>query len=279
VHLYREGGMVTSHELVKPAGIDATVASPARVYDYWLGGKDNFAVDRAAGEAMREAFPGIVMGVQMNRAFLGRAVTYLAAEAGVRQFLDIGTGLPTADNTHEVAQRAAPSSRVVYVDNDPMVLRHAQAMMPSHPEGACDYVQADLREPEAILKAAARTLDYRRPVAVSLLMILQFIPDVSDPWRLVAQVMGSMPSGSYLAISHPTRDVIASTITEAASRYNAHMGDNQALPRARAEILRFFAGLDLVDPGLVQLQRWRPEPGAADGGHEMPALAGIARKP
>jgi SAM-dependent methyltransferase len=262
-----------------PSGIDRSVASPARVYDYWLGGKDNFPADRAAGEAMRAAFPGIITGVRMNRAFLGRAVTYLAAEARVRQFLDIGTGLPTGDNTHEVAQRAAPESRVVYVDNDPIVLSHARALLTSSPEGACDYVQADLREPETILKAAARTLDLTRPVAVSLLMILQFIPDASDPWRLVATIMDAMPPGSYLVISHPTRDVIPGTITEAADRYNSHMGDNQATLRTHEAIGRFFAGLDLVEPGLVQLQRWRPGPGVGGGGREMPALAGVGRKP
>jgi len=228
---------------------------------------------------MRAAFPGIITGVRMNRAFLGRAVTYLVAEAGVRQFLDIGTGLPTADNTHEVAQRAAPESRVVYVDNDPIVLSHARALLTSSPQGACDFVRADLREPEAILTAAAKTLDTSRPVAVSLLMILQFIPDDSDPWRLVSTVMAAMPAGSYLVISHPTRDVIPGTITEAADRYNSHMGDNQATLRTREAIGRFFSGLDLAEPGLVQLQRWRPGPGVGDGGHEMPALAGVARKP
>jgi trans-aconitate methyltransferase len=270
--------MMTPDESSVPEGIDARVASPARVYDYWLGGKDNFPADRAAGEAMRQAFPGIISGVRMNRAFLGRAVTYLVTDAGVRQFLDIGTGLPTANNTHEVAQRAAPESRVVYVDNDPIVLSHARALLASSPEGACDYIEADLREPGTILKAAARTLDMRRPVAVSLLMILQFIPDASDPWRLVATLMDAMAPGSYLAISHPTGDVIPATIAQAADRYNSHMGDNQATLRTQEAISRFFCGLDLVEPGLVQLQRWRPGPGVGNGGHDMPALAGLARK-
>ncbi len=270
---------MTQDEPGAPPGINTKVASPARVYDYWLGGKDNYAVDRAAGEATKEAFPGIVMGVRMNRAFLGRAVTYLAAEAGVRQFLDIGTGLPTADNTHEVAQRAAPDSRIVYVDNDPVVLLHAAALMKSSPEGACDYIQADLREPRKIIDGAAKTLDYTRPVAVSLLQILQFMPDASDPWGLVGTVMDAMPSGSYLVISTITRDVIAETITKAAGRYNSHMGDNQAILRTREEILRFFDGLELIEPGLVELQQWRPGPGVQNPGGQMPALAGVGRKP
>jgi S-adenosyl methyltransferase len=270
---------VAQDEPRAPAGINTKVASPARVYDYWLGGKDNFPADRAAGDAMREAFPGIVTGVRMNRAFLGRAVTYLAAEAGIRQFLDIGTGLPTADNTHEVAQRAAPDSRVVYVDNDPVVLMHAEVLMTSSPEGTCDFVQADLRHPEAVLQAAARTLDLARPVAVSLLMILQFIRDEDDPWQMVATIMNALSPGSYLVVSHPTRDVITSTITSAADRYNSHMGDNQATVRTRPEILRFLSGLDLVEPGLVQLHQWHPGPGAEDSAYQMPALAGVGVKP
>ena len=271
--------MASGDEPVAPAGINTRVPSPARVYDYWLGGKDNFAVDRAAAEAFMEAFPGITAAVRMNRAFLGRAVTYLAAEEGVRQFLDIGTGLPTENNTHEVAQRAAPGSRVVYVDNDPVVLLHATALMTSSPEGACDYIQADLRDPEAIVKGAAKTLDYTRPVAVSLLQILQFIPNESDPWGLVGTVMDAMPSGSYLVISQPTMEVITDTITTAADSYNSHLPDNQTTLRTHAEILRFFDGLELVEPGLVELPRWRPGPGVNPAGDKVPALAGVGRKP
>ena len=271
--------MVTQDEPGAPAGINTKVPSPARVYDYWLGGKDNFAVDRVAAEAFMEAFPGIVMGVRASRAFLGRAVHHLAAEAGVRQFLDIGTGLPTGNNTHEVAQAAAPESRVVYVDNDPVVLLHATALMTSTPEGSCDYIHADLREPENILKGAAKTLDFALPVAVSLLQILQFIPDEGDPWGLVATIMDALPSGSYLVITQPTSDVITGTITKAIDSYNSHLIETPATLRTTEEIRRFFDGLELIDPGLVQLHRWRPGLGADTSAYEVPALAGVARKP
>jgi O-methyltransferase involved in polyketide biosynthesis len=278
-HLYQEGGMVTHDEPQAPAGINTKVPSPARVYDYWLGGKDNFAVDRVAAEAFMEAFPGIVNGVRANRAFLGRAVNYLATEAGVRQFLDIGTGLPTANNTHEVAQRAAPDSRVVYVDNDPVVLLHAAALMTSTPEGKCDYIQADLEEPDKILEGAAKTLDYSLPVAVSLLQILQFIPNENDPWGLVRTIMDALPSGSYLVVTQPTGDVITATITEAIDRYNEHLIESPVHLRTTEEIRRFFDGLELIDPGLVQLHRWRPGVGVDASAYEIPALAGVGRKP
>jgi O-methyltransferase involved in polyketide biosynthesis len=270
--------VASENEPVAPPGINARVPSPARVYDYWLGGQDNFAADREAAEAFIKVFPGIITGVRMNRAFLGRAVAYAVAE-GVRQFLDIGTGLPTADNTHEVAQRLAPESRVVYVDNDPVVLLHATSLMTSTPEGACDYLQADLREPEKILEGAARTLDFSRPVAVSLLQILQFIPDEADPWRLIRAIMEPLPSGSYLIVSQPTLDVMGDTISDASDTYNSHLPDNQTTVRTRAEILRFFDGLELVEPGLVELQQWRPDPGVEPAKDQMPALAGVGRKP
>lgn len=273
----KKGRTVTQDEPGVPEGIDTRVASPARVYDYWLGGKDNYAVDRAAGEAYKEAFPGIIRAVRINRAFLGRAIHYLAAEAGVRQFLDIGTGLPTANNTHEVAQRAAPDSRVVYVDNDPVVLLHAETLMTSSPEGACDYIQADVRDLETVLAGAAKTLDYSRPVAVTLLMILQFISDESDPWRIIGTIMAALPTGSYLVITHPTGDVIEHS--DAAKRYNSHMGDNQAVLRSAEEIARFFDGLELLDPGLVQLHQWRPGPGADAARFQLPALGAVGRKP
>ena len=186
---------------------DPNVASIARIYDYWLGGKDNFKADREAGDLMIQQYPGIVQGVRMNRAFLGRAVHYLAAEAGIRQFLDIGTGLPSSNNTHEVAQRAAPGSRIVYVDNDPIVLNHAQALLTSTPEGACAYIDADIRDTAKIVKDAANVLDVSEPVAVCLIMILQFVPDDDDPWQIVRTLMDSVPSGSYLAVAHPASDV------------------------------------------------------------------------
>ena len=178
--------------------IDTSVAHSARVHDYWLGGKDNFAADRAAGDAVMAAYPGIVMSVRANRAFLARAVRFLAAEAGIRQFLDIGTGIPAANNTHEVAQSVAPSCRVVYVDYDPVVLLHAEALLTSSPQGAVDYIDADLRAPQAILAQAAKVLDFSQPVAVMLIAIMHLIVDADDPYRLVSELM-AVPAGSYLA--------------------------------------------------------------------------------
>jgi len=186
--------------------IDTSRAHPARVYDYWLGGKDNFAADREAAELALQAYPQLAQAVQANRKFLARAVRYLTGEAGIRQFLDIGTGIPAADNTHQVAQRDAPESRIVYIDNDPIVLLHAKALLKSTPRGACDYIQADLRDPDAILEGAARTLDFSRPLALMLLAILQFIPGEEDPYGLVSRLLAGLPSGSYLVISHPTDD-------------------------------------------------------------------------
>ena len=256
---------------------DTSVASIARIYDYWLGGKDNFKVDREAAEEMIQAFPGIVAGVRMNRAFLGRAIHYLAAEAGIRQFLDIGTGLPSANNTHEVAQRAAPDSRIVYVDNDPIVLSHAKALLTSTPEGACAYIDADLRNTGQILKEAAGTLDFSRPVAVCLIMILQFIPDEEDPWQLTRALMDAVPSGSYLVVAHPANDVDV-VVAPALRQLSTRMGRTRAVPRSYPEVLRFFDGLEMVEPGLVQLHRWRPGLGV-DTGKNLAAYGGVGLKP
>ncbi len=256
---------------------DTSVASIARIYDYWLGGKDNFKVDREAGEEMIQAFPGIVAGVRMNRAFLGRTVHYLAAEAGVRQFLDIGTGLPSANNTHEVAQRAAADSRIVYVDNDPIVLSHAKALLTSTPEGACAYIDADLRNTGQILKEAAATLDFSRPVAVSLIMILQFIPDEDDPWQITRTLMDAVPSGSYLVVATPASDV-DQEVSPALRQLSTRTGSTRIKPRAYPEVMRFFDGLEMVEPGLVQLHRWRPGSGV-DTGKPLAAYGGVGRKP
>ncbi len=257
--------------------LDTTVARQARIYDYLLGGKDNFAADREAAEQAIAAFPGLVAWARNNRAFLARAVRYLVAEAGIRQFLDIGTGLPTADNTHEVAQGLAPGSRVVYVDNDPVVLVHAQALLTSSPEGATDYINADLRDPAAILEAAAATLDFSRPVAVMLLAILHVITDADDPWGVVARIMAAVPPGSHLVISHPARDIAAEQIAEMTKRFNRRMGGVESRGRTYDEVARFFAGLDLVDPGIVPTPRWRPDPGREPPAD--PAYAAVARKP
>ncbi|HKB29536.1 MAG TPA: SAM-dependent methyltransferase, partial [Streptosporangiaceae bacterium] len=190
----------------RPAKIDTTVPHSARVWNYWLGGKDHYPVDRDAGDQYRQIFPQIVDIARADRTFLGRAVRYLAGEAGIRQFLDIGTGLPTLDNTHEVAQRVAPQSRIVYVDNDPLVLVHARALLTSTPEGACNYIEADLREPDKILKAAAATLDLAQPVAITLLGILHFISDHDEAYQIVTRLVDAVPPGSYLALTHATLD-------------------------------------------------------------------------
>jgi hypothetical protein len=244
-----------------PAGtgrvIDTSVAHSARVHDYWLGGTNNFAADRAAGDAVMEAYPGIVMSVRANRAFLARVVRFLATEAGIRQFLDIGTGIPAANNTHEVAQSVAADCRVVYVDYDPVVLLHAQALLAGSAAGAVDYLDADLRDPRTILERAARTLDFSRPVAVMLIAVMHLIVDADDPYRIVGRLMDAVPAGSYLALSQVASDIEAERMAEAAKRYNRLARETQR-HRNHAEVARFFDGLDLVEPGLVPVQQWRP---------------------
>jgi SAM-dependent methyltransferase len=258
-------------------GIDTSVAHPARVYDYWLGGKDNFAADREAGELALRAYPQLAQAVQSNRAFLARAVRFLAGEAGIRQFLDIGTGIPTANNTHEVAQATVPSSRIVYVDNDPVVLLHAQALLRSNPAGACDYIQADLRDSETILEVAAKTLDFGQPIALMLLAVLQFISDEEDPYRLVAHLVDVLPSGSYLVISHPTDDFNPNKKGESMQRYNERVSAAGTL-RGQEETERFFAGLELADPGVVAVSAWRPDSDVT-AARPSSMWCGVARKP
>jgi hypothetical protein len=237
--------------------IDTSVAHSARVHDYWLGGKDNFAADRAAGDAVIQAYPGIVASVRANRAFLARVVRFLAAEAGIRQFLDIGTGIPASNNTHEVAQSVAPGCRVVYVDYDPVVLLHAQALLTSSAQGALDYIDADLRDPEKLLAQAARTLDFSRPVAVMLIAIMHLIGDQDDPGGIIKQLMAAVPAGSYLALSQVASDIEAEQMAEAARRYNRLARETQR-HRSHAEVTHFFDGLELLDPGVVPVPRWRP---------------------
>ena len=257
--------------------LDTSVAHPARVYNYWLGGKDNFAADRAAGEQAIKAFPNIVLSARSNRAFLARAVRFLAGEAGIRQFLDIGTGIPSANNTHEVAQAVAPESRIVYVDNDPVVLAHARALLASDPEGATDYIDADLRDPQQILAGAQQLLDFGRPVAVMLMAILQHVSDEADPYRVVATLMGALPPGSFLALSHPAKDIDAAEMAKMAESLNQMMAEKVTF-RDRASVARFFDGLELVEAGLVQASKWRP---ASEIEAASPAAlwAGVARKP
>jgi len=256
--------------------IDTSVAHVARVYDYWLGGKDNFAPDRAAAEAAMREDPNVVEGVRGNRAFLARAVRYLAGPAGVRQFLDIGTGIPAADNTHEVAQDRAPRSRVVYVDNDPIVLAHARALLTSATEGATAYLDQDLRDVGEIVRAAAATLDFGRPVAVMLIGILHCIPDEDDPAGIIKRLMDAVPAGSYLAISHPANDLNDPGVRRLASRLNELMTMKLRF-RSRAEVAAFFDGLDLVEPGLVRAPEWRPDRDT-DAANPAALWGGVARK-
>ncbi|WP_067500769.1 SAM-dependent methyltransferase [Actinoplanes sp. TFC3] len=253
-----------------PPSIDTTVAHPARRYDYWLGGKDNFAADRASGDVIAAKFPAIRTAVVENRRFLKRAVSYLSATAGVRQFLDIGTGLPTADNTHEVAQRLDPTSRIVYVDNDPLVLVHARALLTSSPAGATTYVDADLRDTATILDSA--DLDFTEPVAVLLLAILHFIPEDDDLYAIVRRLTGALPPGSYVVISHATSDYLS---PEAAEEINSGKHGAGRL-RTRDEIIALFDGLELVEPGVVPLGEWRCEdtPPPAD---QVAMYAAVAR--
>lgn len=257
---------------------DTSVAHPARIYDYWLGGKDNFAADREAAENVIAVRPTVVRDIRANRAFMHRAVACLAAEAGVRQFLDIGTGIPTSPNLHEIVQEVTPSARVVYVDNDPIVLLHARALLKSTPEGKTTYLEADLRDPDAILESAARTLDFNRPVAIALIGILFLISDDEDPYGIVARLMDSMPSGSYLVLTHPASDVNAEAVAEGARRYNQASATKQTR-RSFAEVNQFVEGLDLVAPGVVQCHRWRPGPGIDVREYEVSAWAAVASKP
>ena len=261
----------------KPSRIDTGTAHSARVYNYWLGGKDNFPADREAAEAAIAANPGIVADVRANRAFLARVVRYLVTEAGVRQFLDIGTGLPTANNTHEVAQEKAPESRIVYVDNDPIVLSHARALLTSTPEGATAYLDADLREPELILKSAARTLDFSQPIALMMLIILHLIPDAEQPGKIVARLMSALPAGSYLVLAHPASDIQPAAMAEMTRRVNQRMRGAAATMRTRGEVASFFDGLELIEPGVVQPQQWRPDP-MTETPAEVTAWCGVARK-
>src|SRR5215469_7537151 len=240
---------------------DTSVAHQARIYDYLLGGKDNYAADRAASEATLKVWPGFALTARANRAFLGRVVRYLAAEAGIRQFLDLGTGIPTAGNTHEVAQAVAPETRVVYVDYDPVVLAHARALLNSHEAGATEYIDADLRDTDKILGQAAEVLDFTKPVAVTMLTILHAIPDSDEPYAIVAKIMNALPPGSCLAVSHAAGDLLDDETRRGVMGVMDRMVQQQITVRNREQVARFFEGADLVEPGLVAVDRWRPEPG------------------
>jgi O-methyltransferase involved in polyketide biosynthesis len=257
--------------------VDISQPHWARVYDYWLGGKDNFAADREAAQQVIEAMPGIIPGVRAQRAFLRRAVRHLAADVGIRQFLDIGTGLPAAGNTHEVAQRIAPESRIVYVDSDPMVLAHARALLTSSKQGACAYMHADLREAKDILAEAERTLDFSQPVAVVLLGVMQFIPDADHPAGLVETLKTAVPPGSHLVLGQPASDVDPVRMADAVTRLTK-LTPEPVTMRTRAEILGFFDDLEMVEPGLVQLPAWRPDPLDPPVKGPVPFWCGVGRK-
>jgi S-adenosyl methyltransferase len=241
---------------------DTSVAHQARCYDYMLGGKDNYAADRAAVDAWLEIDPDVLFTARANRAFLGRAVRYLAAEAGIRQFLDIGTGIPTSGNTHQVAQAVAPESRVVYADYDPVVLAHARALLSSTDAGATEYIDADLRDTEKILDQASRLLDFTKPVAITLLTILHAIPDSDDPQRIVGKLLDAVPPGSFLVVSHWGSDFLSQEKRDGLKDVTDRMVQQPLTPRSREQVTRFFAGTDLIEPGLVRVEEWRPESAA-----------------
>ncbi|MEE6260700.1 SAM-dependent methyltransferase [Plantactinospora sonchi] len=243
--------------------LDTTVAHPARRYNYWLGGKDNFAADRESGDQVAAAFPTVRIAARANREFLKRTVEFLVAEAGIRQFLDIGTGLPTADNIHEVAQRIDPRSRAVYVDNDPLVMSHARALLTSSPEGRTVYLERDIRDPGSILDAPELrdTLDLGQPVGLTLVAVLHFVRDHENPYGVVRRLVDALPSGSYLVLSHGTYDGLPAGVVERLEQANAASG-GLSRTRSRAEVDRFFEGLELVEPGVVPVAEWRPAPGA-----------------
>jgi hypothetical protein len=253
--------------------LDTSIPHSARVWNYWLGGKDNFAPDRAVGDRVSAVFPEIVEAARYARAFLRQAVTYLAGEAGIRQFLDIGTGLPTADNTHEVAQRVAPQARIVYVDNDPMVLAHARALLTSTPEGVTRYIDADVRDPEKIVQEARKTLDFSEPIALVMLGVMGHIEDPAEAQSIVNALVSTLPSGSYLVMQDGT--ATSERVIKSHRQYN----ESGATPyhlREVAEFKAFFDGLEVVEPGVVPMGRWRP-----DEEHTVvvDGYCGVARKP
>jgi len=257
--------------------VDVTVPHSARVWNYWLGGKDFYPIDREFGDHIYELLPEIVQLARQARAFLGRAVTYLAGDVGIRQFLDIGTGLPTADNTHEVAQRISPESRIVYVDHDPLVLVHARALLVGTPEGATNYVDADVREPERILQAARETLDFTQPIGLIMLGIMGNVADLDEAYGIVRELRGALPSGSYLVFKDGTYAVMGKDRADAIHKLN----EDEKYPyhmRTPEQVARFLDGFELVEPGLVSTPLWRPAP-SAEPLLPIDDLCGVGRKP
>ena len=270
---------VADQRQTAPPRIDISAPHSARIYDYWLGGKDNFAADRAVAEALVAAIPTIRSMAAENRYFVHRVARYLVGQAGVRQFLDIGTGIPTRPNLHEIAQQIAPDTRVVYVDNDPIVLTHARALMVSTEQGRSEYIHADLREPEMILnhRTLRETLDLDQPVALTMIAILMLLRDADDPWHKARVLMDALPSGSYVAITHPTGDFNPDAMSAAvAAAVNSGM---TLVPRTRDQVARFFDGWELVEPGIVPVMEWQPADGKPADPHAAYYWAGVARKP
>ncbi len=262
---------------------DTSVPHPARRYNYWLGGKDHFAADRESGDAIAAVFPTARVAAIENRRFLRRAVTYLTAEAGVRQFLDIGTGIPAPDNTHEVAQAIDPTVRVVYVDNDPIVMTHARALLDSTPEGATAYLEADLRNGDALLRTpqVASTLDLSQPVGLLLVAVLHFLEDKDEPHRIVADLVRALPSGSYLVASHATADLLTAELKATAAAMTSSGKHGSLALRSREEFNRFFDGLEMVAPGIVSVADWRAdgEPPPRPTPAEVSCYGAVARIP
>ncbi|GAA4943605.1 SAM-dependent methyltransferase [Streptomonospora halophila] len=272
------GWMRVGSEPAAARAIDTSVAHPARIWDYWLGGKDNFAADRDTGDQILAAIPAMVDNARADRAFLGRAVRYLAVEEGVRQFLDIGTGIPAAGNTHEVAREVAPGARVVYVDNDPVVLTHARALLAGGDDVTTDYIDADLREPEHMLAGAARTLDFGSPVAVMLLGVLEFVPDAEQARSIITQVMEAVPGGSFLVVSHSTNEVHREAMEEAARLWNEG-GSTPLTLRDAAGLRDLFGGLEPVEPGVVSCTLWHPDEAEVGTVAPVAQYCGVGRKP
>ncbi|OEU86833.1 S-adenosyl methyltransferase [Streptomyces abyssalis] len=258
------------------AKIDVTVPHSARIWNYWLGGKDNYEVDQRAGDEFRQIYPDIEDGARAARYFLARAVRHLAGEAGVTQFLDIGTGLPNVDNTHQIAQSVNPRARIVYVDNDPLVLAHARALLTSTPEGVTQYVDADLHDPDTIVREAADTLDFSQPVALMLMGILGHIEDYDEARSIVRRLVDALPSGSYL-VQYDSTDT-SEAYVEALRLYNEG-GSVPYILRSPEQITRFFDGMEMLEPGVVSCPRWRPETEPVGGPEEVDQYGGVARKP
>ncbi len=262
--------------VARTARLRTDVSHSARIWNYWLGGKDHYPLDEEVGDQILGFVPALPRSAVADRQFLARAVRHLAGEAGIRQFLDIGTGLPTADNTHEVAQRVAPDARIVYVDNDPLVLTHAHALLTSSREGATDYIEADVHNPETILEGAARTLDLSRPVAITMLGIINFVLDTDEAVAIVRRLLDAVPSGSYLVISHPTTEVDGDAMKSAVEYWNSQ-GSAPMTLRSRDDLVRLFEGVELLEPGIVSCSRWRPQTPDAEI-VEVTHFGGVGRK-